>query len=47
MQRIIQEVHTADIKVSIIGIRQLLRLTNDAELMIFLTNSQRDHGITA
>ena len=47
MQRIIQEVHTVDIKVSMLGVRQLINFTNDAEMKIYLTNSAKDHGITA
>ena len=47
MQKIIQEIHTVDIKVSMLGVRQLINFTNDAEMKVYLTNSQKDHGITA
>ena len=47
MQRIIQEIHTVDIKVSVLGLRQLLNLTKNAVMRVNLTNMSTDHGITA
>ena len=30
-----------------LGVRQLINFTTDAEMKVYLTNSQKDHGITA
>jgi len=46
MQQIIKETHTVDIKVSVLGIRGLVNATKDAQMKVFLTNSQQDHGVS-
>ena len=46
MQRVIQEVHTVDLKVSVLGIRDLVNPTKDCVMTVGLTNSQQDHGIS-
>ena len=38
--------HIVDLKISILGIRNLVRSTKDAEMEICLTNHENIHGIT-
>ena len=44
MRRIVTEVYKADIKVSILGIRNLISPTLTSEIKVYLTNNSKDYG---
>lgn len=44
--KIMEEIHQVDIKVSVLGIRSMLKVSKTSQIKVYLTNSKPNHGIT-